>query len=302
MAHDASRSDDSFTVANLEAPSSDLGTERSAGSRLGHDEEMVTDSWTSADPYEPFMGRWSRLLADDVMAWLNPSPGLRWLDVGCGTGALTAAVLDAASPESVVGIDPSAAYVTSAARRLPDARISFQVGEAAALPLPDSSVDEVVSGLVLNFVPDPVAALHEVRRVLAVGGRAAAYVWDYSAGMRMLRHFWDAAAALDSAAAQLDEGVRFPLCRPSALEICFRAAGLHDLQTSAVEIMTRFVDFDDYWQPFLGSQGPAPVYCTSLPAGARDRLREALRDSLPADGDGAIRLTARAWAISGRSH
>jgi SAM-dependent methyltransferase len=247
------------------------------------------------------MGRWSRLLANDVMAWLDPSPGLRWLDVGCGTGALTAAVLDTASPHSIVGIDPSAAYIASATNRLPDARVGFEVGEATALPLPDASVEEVVSGLVLNFVPDEVAALREMCRVLVPGGRVTVYVWDYADGMKMLRHFWDAAVGLDSTAAALDEGVRFPLCRPDTLESCLLAAGLEELQATAIEITTAFADFDDYWQPFLGGQGPAPGYCASLTTQARAQLAGLLRDTLPVQEDGSIQMTARAWAIRGRS-
>jgi SAM-dependent methyltransferase len=258
---------------------------------------VAHDAWSSAERYEPFMGRWSRLLAAEVLAGLHPLPGQRWLDVGCGTGAMSGALLAGADPLAVIGIDPSAAYVAAAAARLTDPRASFRVGEAASLPVSDSSVDEVVCGLVLNFVPDPVAAVREMRRALVAGGRATAYVWDYSDGMQMLRRFWDAAVAEDPAAAVLDEGPRFPICRPAGLEQCFADAGF-DAAARAVETATVFRDFDDYWAPFLGGQGPASGYCATLSQEARDRLRARLQATLRPEPDGTIALSASAWAVS----
>lgn len=247
------------------------------------------------------MGRWSRLLAAEVVAWLEPVSGLRWLDVGCGTGALSEAVLAGTAPVSVVGVDPSAAYVAAAAARVDNGRVSFRVGEATTLPLSDSCVDQVVCGLVLNFVPDAVVAVREMRRVLVAGGRATAYVWDYSSGMQMLRYFWDAVVSEDPAAASLDEGTRFPICQPDRLQRCFADAGLDDLDARPVAVPTIFRDFDDYWAPFLGGQGPAPGYCAALAQESRDRLRARLQVTLPQEPDGTIKLSARAWAVSGTS-
>jgi hypothetical protein len=138
-----------------------------------------------------------------------------------------------------------------------------------------------------------------MRRVAAPSGTVAAYVWDYAEGMRLMRAFWDAAAALDPAAASLDEGRRFPLCRPEPLARLFAAAGLREVATRAIDVPTVFRDFDDYWDPFLGGQGPAPAYCVGLAEDARTALRERLRTSLPVAPDGRIRLTARAWAVRG---
>jgi len=248
------------------------------------------------------MGRWSRLLAAEVVAWLDPLPGLRWLDVGCGAGAMSEAVLTGAAPVSLVGVDPSTAYVAAATARLTDKRATFEVADATALPVSDSSIDQVVSGLVLNFVPDVAVAVREMRRVLVPGGLATAYVWDYASGMQMLRRFWDAAASEDPAAAALDEGARFPICRPGNLEQSFADAGMHELQARLVEVPTIFRDFDDYWTPFLGGQGPAPGYCATLSPEVSDRLRARLQASLPAEPDGTIRLSARAWAVHGMSN
>jgi SAM-dependent methyltransferase len=169
------------------------------------------------------------------------------------------------------------------------------------LPLPDATFDRVVSGLVLNFVPDQPRAVAEMARVVRPGGEVALYVWDYAGGMQLMRRFWDAAAALDPRAAELDEGRRFPTCRPEPLRQLFETDGrLHGVATRSIEVPTIFRDFDDYWTPFLGGQGPAPGYCVALPEGARSALRDRLRASLPRQPDGSIHLVARAWAIRGR--
>jgi SAM-dependent methyltransferase len=163
--------------------------------------------------------------------------------------------------------------------------------------LDDSSVDVVVSGLVLNFVPDQLAALVEMARVAGSGGTIGAYVWDYGGKMELMRYFWDAAVELDPDAAKLDEGTRFPLCRPEALIELFASAGLNGIEVTAIDIPTPFAGFEDYWQPFLGGQGPAPAYAMSLPEAVRARLRDRIRARIPPQADGSISLTARAWAI-----
>ena len=257
----------------------------------------TTKSWAAGDPYERYVGRWSRLVARDFVAWLGLPPRLRWLDVGCGTGALSAAVLAAALPATVIGIDPSEAFLALARAQLPDPRVRFEPGDAQALPLADRAVDVAVSGIALNFVPDPPRALREMRRVVRPRGTIALYVWDYAGEMQLMRRFWDAAVALDPAAQALDEGVRFPLCRPDALATLLQEAGLEASEGRALEVATVFRDFDDYWTPFLGGQGPAPGYCMRLTEERRAALREQLRASLPVDARGRIALRARAWAV-----
>lgn len=170
-------------------------------------------------------------------------------------------------------------------------------GSATAIPLDDASVDAVVSGLVLNFIPDPLAALAEMERVSSNGGTLGAYVWDYAGNMELMRHFWDAAVELNPDDANLDEGVRFPLCRAEALEGLFTRAGLHQPELTAIDIPTPFASFEAYWEPFLGGQGPAPAYAMSLDEATRARLRERLQQRLPVQMDGSIVLTARAWAV-----
>lgn len=258
------------------------------------------DAWLEGDRYEPYIGRWSRLVAKPFVAWLDAAPALDWLDIGCGTGALSEAILAGADPGSVTGIDPSEAFVRHARAHVVDRRAAFEVGQAQALPFGADRFDLAVSGLVLNFVPDPPAALQEMRRVLRPDGAAALYVWDYAAGMELLRHFWDAAIALDPGAVPLDEAGRFPICDPDRLEALFRATGFQEVEVRAIDITTDFRDFDDYWRPFLGGQGPAPTYLMSLGEDRRESLRRRIENALPIGGDGAISLRARAWAVSGR--
>jgi SAM-dependent methyltransferase len=207
--------------------------------------------------------------------------------------------METAAPEQVTGVDFSEDFIEQARRAHPEARYDFRVGSALALPVEDESFDRVVSGLALNFFPEPQTAVSEMRRALKAGGTAAVYVWDYAGGMEMLRYFWDAAAALDPAAAELDEGSRFPLCNPEPLQSLFEEAGLKSVTTWAVESAAVFRDFDDYWQPFLGRAGPAPGYVASLNPARQSALADTLRRRLPIQPDGSILLTNRAWAVSG---
>lgn len=255
--------------------------------------------WASGAAYEPYVGRWSRLVAREFLSWLAVPPGRRWLDVGCGTGALSSLVLAMASPSQMDSMDRSEGYVVYARGHVRDPRVRFEVADAQALPSPDASYDAVVSGLVLNFVPEPPRAVAEMRRVGRSGGVVAAYVWDYAGKMELMRRFWDAAVALDPAARELDEGRRFSLCQPEPLAALFAGGGLEKVETRAIDVPTVFRDFDDYWSPFLGGQGPAPGYAMSLPEARRAALRERLRSALPAQPDGSIRLVARAWAVRG---
>jgi len=225
--------------------------------------------------------------------------GRAWLDVGCGAGGLTAAILAGASPASVDAVDPSRGFLEYARARVADERARFRAGDAQALEFAAGSFGAAVSGLVLNFLPDVDQAVAELVRVTRPGGTIGAYVWDYAGEMQLLRRFWDAAAELDPTAAELDEGRRFPLTRPAPLERLFRGAGLRDVTVWPIDVPTVFRDFDDYWTPFLGGQGPAGAYARALDADRRDALAERIRAALPFDADGSIILVARAWAVRG---
>jgi SAM-dependent methyltransferase len=268
--------------------------------KRGRRKRAAKEVWSDGAAYELYVGRWSRLVAAELVERLDLPVGGRWLDVGCGTGALVEAVARLGAPAEVVGVDPSKGYVAHARERNADRRVGFEVADAAKLPFEDGSFDVAASGLVLNFLADPAEAAGEMVRVVRPGGTVAAYVWDYAGGMQLIRCLWDAAVALDPGAAQLDEGRRFPLCSPDALAELFGGAGLAEVETWAIEVPTVFSDFEDVWGPLLGGQGPAPGYVATLDEPARTRLRDRLRADLPIDPDGLIHLVARAWAVRGR--
>lgn len=260
---------------------------------------QMTDIWTSGEAYEAYVGRWSRLVALRFLEWLAVPPGSLWLDVGCGTGALTQTLLDVAAPQAVKGIDSAKGYVTFVRGKITDSRAAFQPGDAQALPVDTAVFDAVISGFMLNFIPHPDQAVAEMTRAAKPGGIIAAYVWDYAGRTQFMRHFWNAAVALDPGAAELDEGRRFPLCNPGPLVNLFQAGGLTRVEVRSIDVWTVFKNFDDYWSPFLGSQGPAPGYAMSLNEEDRTTLRERIRAALPFALDGSIPLMTRAWAVRG---
>jgi SAM-dependent methyltransferase len=258
----------------------------------------MSPGFDNADAYDRFMGRWSRPLAMQFVRFVEIEDGARALDVGCGTGALSAAILEGRPRAQVVGIDPSAAFVEAARQRVPGARARFEPGDAQALSLPDDSFDVAASMLVFNFIPDGARALGELRRVTRPGGRVAACVWDYAENT-MLSRFWDAAAALDaSAAVRHERGM--PLTHAGELESLWRSGGLEDVRSAALTIDMRFESFDDYWQPFLLGVGPAGSCAVSLPEDRRGALERSLRASLWGDQPERPRvLPACAWAVRG---
>jgi SAM-dependent methyltransferase len=248
------------------------------------------DTWVSGEAYEQYVGRWSRPVAREFLKWLAVPTGSHWLDIGCGTGALSQTILAFSNPAGIKAIDRSEDFVAFARARTPDERIQFEVGEAQALNIDAGRFDAVVSGLVLNFIPQPDRVLQEFMRVTRKGGTVGVYVWDYAAGMQFMRHFWDAAVVLDPHAYDLDEAKRFPLCQPEPLKGLFQVSGLSQVELIPIEISTDFRDFDDYWSPFLGGQGPAPSYVMSLSEAGRSKLREEIRARLPIQPDGSIHL------------
>jgi SAM-dependent methyltransferase len=255
--------------------------------------------WSLGTAYEPYVGRWSRPVAQQFIRWLDIPPGSAWLDLGCGTGALTGTILALADPREILGIDPSEGFLELARKQVNDPRVRFDIGNGHHIPAPAASFDALVSGLVLNFIPELPAAMTEIVRVVRPGGVVAAYVWDYAAKMELMRYFWDTAVELKPEDAPRAEAIRFPICNPGPLTDLFKQAGLQQVEVRNIDVPTRFRDFDDYWNPFLGGQFPAPAYAMSLSEPDRVALRERLRAALPTEPDGSINLIARAWAAQG---
>lgn len=254
--------------------------------------------WGAANSYERYMGRWSRKVAPLFVDWLEAPQDRSWVDIGCGTGVLSAQIASTTKPRRLVGVDASVGYVAQAAKNVPSAE--FREGDATKLDLADGAVDYAVSGLVLNFVPDKAKALSEMVRVVRPGGTVGLYVWDYAGQMQIMRIFFDCARTIDPNSAAYDDGIKAPICRPKPLAEAFAVAGLAQVETTAIDVTAAFADFDAYWTPFLGGTGSAPKYCVSLDELTRGKVRDAIRARLPIGPDGEILLAVRAWAVKGR--
>lgn len=253
--------------------------------------------WGKTDAYENYMGRWSRKIAPLFLEWLDAPINKSWIDIGCGTGGLTELIAKTCNASSIVGVDTAEGFIEIARDRVKNAE--FRVGSADNLCMPSDSIDCAVSGLVLNFVSDALAALAEMTRVVQPGGSVALYVWDYAGHMQIMRYFFDTAISFDAHSAEFDDGINAPICRPIALKEAFTSTGLINISINSLDITTPFDNFDDYWRPFLGGVGSAPKYCDSLEESVRNNIKAAIKEKLPTGPDGEILLAARAWAIRG---
>jgi SAM-dependent methyltransferase len=250
-----------------------------------------------AEAYDRFVGRYGHALAARLIQWAGVEPGDRALDVGCGPGALTGALVALLGADRVSAVEPSTAFAAACRQRYPGACV--EIARAESLPFPDRSFDCALAQLVVNFMDDPDAGVREMKRVTRVGGSVAAAVWDYQGEMTLLRHFWDAAAAIDEGAALRDEARLMRLCTPGALEDLWRRAGLTQIESDGATVAARYTDFDDLWRPLESGVGPAGAFLIAQPVERRRALQHEMRRRLGV-GDGAFELSARAWIITGR--
>jgi len=256
--------------------------------------------FADAEAYERFMGRWSRLVAPQLVDFTNVPDRGQFLDIGSGTGALAFSLAEGKPQAHVEGIDPSKQYVAYANSKnpFPD-RVSFEEGDAQKMRFRDASFDASLSLLVFNFIPDPAKALEEARRVTKVGGAISAAVWDYGEGMRMLRAFWDSVVKTDAKADSRDEK-HMPLCRAGELSGLWRQGGLENVQEQPQTVTMRFATFSDYWDAFLLGQGPAGAYVGTLQHDQVSALRdEVKRQVSPSSEDRPFSLPARVWSVRG---
>jgi ubiquinone/menaquinone biosynthesis C-methylase UbiE len=252
----------------------------------------------SAEVYNRFVGRYGPRLARAFIDAAGVTPEARVLDVGCGTGALTEALVERVGGANVSAVDPSEPFVEACRNRAPEADV--RVARAEALPFEDGSFDATLSQLVVNFLPDVPQGMAEMRRVTRTGGTVGGCVWDYKGEMMMLRTFWDAAAALDpDGTGPVVEGRIMPFAQPQDLEELWVESGLDDVRVEPLMTEAAYDDFDDLWTPFPTGVGPAGRYAASLDADAQEALREEFFRRL-GEPQGPFTLTARAWCAVGR--
>lgn len=261
--------------------------------------EAESKMFAASAGYERFMGRWSRLLAPELVAFAGVKDGDRVLDVGAGTGSLGSTV-EARMPSSrIIGIDPSQGFIAYAQKNARSDRAHYEVGDAQAMKFKDASFDNTLALLVMNFVPDHNKAIAEMRRVTRAQGVVSACVWDYNEGMQSLRFFWDEAVALDPAIEPKDER-HMKLSRQGQLADLWKKAGLVNVQEKPLVIDQAYSSFDDYWGPFTKGAGPGGAYVVSLPEDRRHQLETHLRKRVLGNrDDGTFVLKARAWCVRG---
>jgi SAM-dependent methyltransferase len=252
---------------------------------------------TPAKAYDAFVGRYGAELAAELIEFAGVEPGMRALDVGCGPGALVAALAERLGASNVNGVEPSEPFAAACRERVPGAEIV--VAAAEALPFPDAAFDATLSQLVVNFMSDAEEGVREMKRVTRVGGVVASCVWDYGGEMTLLRAFWDAAREVSPEAGAADEGAVMRWCREGELAELWRKTGLADVRFGSLIARARYTDFEDLWWPLPAGVGPAGAFCKSLDDERRAALHDALERRLGV-GDGPFELTARAWAVAGR--
>ncbi|WOH70821.1 methyltransferase domain-containing protein [Bradyrhizobium sp. NDS-1] len=246
--------------------------------------------------YEQMMGVWSRSVGEIFLDWLKPAQGLRWIDVGCGSGAFTELIIARCAPSDVQGIDPSEGQLAFARTR-PGARGAvFQTGDAIALPFEAASFVAAVMALVLVFVPDPAKGVAELARVVRPGGLVATYMWDMLGGQSPLDPILDEMRAMGLSPTRPPH---MEVSTLAALQDLWRAAGLLELETREITVQRNFADFDEFWAVQTKSPTTAPVIA-AMPAADVAELMRRVKARLPADADGRITTSARAHAISGR--
>jgi SAM-dependent methyltransferase len=250
----------------------------------------------SAEAYDRFVGRYGAQLADALIEFAGVAPGMRALDVGCGPGALTGALVQRLGAESVRAADPSEPFVEACRKRFPG--VEVVVARAEALPYSDDEFDAAISQLVVNFMADAEEGVAEMARVTRSGGLIASAVWDYAGEMTLLRAFWDSAREIDPEGATADEGAVMRWCGEGDLAELWQGAGLVDVRFGALTARAAYEGFEDLWWPLPTGVGPAGAYCKSLDDEGRAALHDAFRRRLGV-GDEPFELSARAWAAAG---
>lgn len=254
-------------------------------------------TFTDGVGYENFMGQWSRAAGRQFLDWLAVPKGLKWLDVGCGTGAFTETIQQKCAPAEIIGIDPSEAQITYARSLYSNGPMIFEVRDARILGFPDHRFDVAASALVLNFISDREKAVAEMRRVVRPNGTVAAYVWDFAGGRGNLEPLRSAllkvtgakpAAALHAESTTID-----------SLRKLFEASGLSEVETRAIDIKITYPDFESYWNSNTGFVGPMVTAIRALDDVKQREIKQVAREMLPVDAEGRVSYSATVNAVKG---
>jgi ubiquinone/menaquinone biosynthesis C-methylase UbiE len=257
----------------------------------------LTTTWNDGDAYERFMGRWSRLAGKEFLDWLALPKSLRWLEVGCGTGAFTEVLQQAADAIEIVAIDTAAAHVAQAKSRIKGENVRFEVADACSMSFEDTRFDVAVSALVLNFIPDRAKAVAEMRRVVRRGGTIAAYVWDFAGARETAQHLNSAIKEIEGS--DTKRALNADSTGQENLKTLFEAVGLMNVVTRPIEILVSYRHFDDYWDSNTGFTSPVGNFVKGLSDDRRLKLRQLVKNTLPSDKNGAIAYTAQVNAVMG---
>ena len=252
-----------------------------------------------AEAYEVMMGRWSRQLAPLFVEFVGVQDGEKVLDVGCGTGSLSATLARVTAASKIVGIDPAKGFVDYARTQVTDPRVTFELGDAQELPYSDESFDRAMALLIVNFVPDAPKAAREMRRVTRSGGVVATTMWDGRRANELNGCLWDAAITIDPTVKRPSER-QGSYRTAEALSDLLNGAGLADIEVTDLTMSCQFSSFDDLWQRYLTGEGPPGAYMAGLSADRREALRRAMRQNFLGNGPGgSFTLQAKVWAVLG---
>jgi ubiquinone/menaquinone biosynthesis C-methylase UbiE len=268
--------------------------------RCGMPASDLSERYVDGEAYEKFVGDWSRAIGQQFVEWIGACQGLNWLDVGCGTGALTSVILDKCVPEIVFGIDAMETQILGARKFVKGDQVHFDIGDAQELSFDTDTFDATVSGLVLNFVPDHKKMVAEMMRVTKPGGTVAAYVWDFEGGGESAQHLTKAISARDSTTrTQIAEIRNDNRTRLSSLSQLFEEAQLEAVEARAITIQISHQNFDLYWDTITAFASPPVAYANKLAPDDLERLKGEVQNLLPKSTNGSVQYDAWVSAVRG---
>jgi SAM-dependent methyltransferase len=253
--------------------------------------------FADGEAYERLMGRWSRVAGKIFLDWLDTPANVRWLDVGCGNGAFTEALIARCAPVEVIGIDPSEGQLAFARTRPAARSAQFRIGDAEALPFGDDRFDVAVMALVVTYLSDPGRAIAEMARVVRPGGWVATYVWDIPGAGTPVHPIY---VAMESLGMPAPRPPGAAVSRRDAMRTLWEDAGLESIESRVIRIPVVYSDFDDFWDSNSVPVAPSGKAIHDMSPAARERVRARVREQLAVGSDGRIAYESFANAVKGR--